>query len=110
MRRIVFLIVCLSMIMGTIVCAYANDMPRYQYAERVKATISSSGNTVHCISKLTGKNGVTTSVTGTMTLQKRSGGAWSKVKTWSGESNGSNLTISKNKNVTSGTYRVKAVL
>lgn len=81
---------------------------RYVTIDAPYSSISVSGSTASCYSKLTAKKSVALKIK--MTLQKKSGTTWSNVQSWSASKNGTSLTLSKTKSVASGgTYRLKVV-
>lgn len=70
------------------------------------ASLTISGSTANCYSKLTAQKSSSLKIK--MTLQKKSGSTWSNVQSWSTSKTGTSLTLSKTKTVTSGgTYRLK---
>jgi hypothetical protein len=86
--------------------------PFFAYTSSTATTLSISNSGVATAgARLTGYPGITTQVRITMTLQKRGflGLTWSDEVTWSQTFNSHSGTLSRQHNVGSGTYRVKAV-
>lgn len=73
------------------------------------ASLAISGSTATCAGTGSAYASLASSVKLTMTLQKCSGGSWSKVSSWSTTANSSTAAISKTATISSGTYRVKIV-
>ncbi len=88
-----------------------DDPIPYQYATYAKAFCSVSGGTATCRTKVTGSAGVT-KIVATQTLQRKSGGSWSNLQTWSPDTvYGSTFNVSHTKSVSSGYYyRTKATV
>lgn len=86
-----------------------DDPSPYQYTAFANAYCSISGGTATCRTKVTGNSGVT-KIVATQTLQRKSGGNWTNVKTWSADIvNGGSFNVSHTKVVSSGySYRTKA--
>jgi len=83
----------------------------YTHSTNTILSIPSSG-TATAYASLQGYQGITTKVEITMTLQKKGGLFnlfWNDVTTWSQSFNSHSGTLSKQHNVSSGTYRVKAI-
>ena len=72
----------------------------------VRTTLAISSNTSLSKVKVVGKSG-TTKIYIEMTLQKKSGGSWGTVQTWSDTKKAKSFSLSKNKTIKKGTYRVK---
>ena len=83
-------------------------MPLYNYVTSTNTTLSISGTTATCYTKIQGISGTTTLVKITMTLQKKSWFTWNDVETWKLSSNTYKGSLNKNRTIESGTYRVKA--
>lgn len=83
--------------------------PRWSYTDMtyVALRITSSG-TATCLADVEGYDGTTTKIHIKMTLQKYTVLWWSKVETWETTINDFCGFLSKNTQVGSGTYRVKA--
>ena len=85
-----------------------DDPSPYQYTSSAYATCSVSAGTARSGAVIYGNAGVTKIVV-TYTLQKKSGGSWSNVKSWSKTVNARNFNASSTKAVSSGySYRTKA--
>lgn len=84
--------------------------PRYNYTLSHVEDLLLTGGQASCKSTLTGKNGTTTKIEITMTLQKKALLWWESEGTWSGTYNTyyGTLRITKAA-VESGTYRIKTV-
>lgn len=80
---------------------------RYKYTSFAEANLSIGNKTANVWVTIRGN---TTKIEGTAYLQKRKSGTWTTIKKWTKSADGSTLTISKTKKVTSGKYRVKGVL
>lgn len=80
----------------------------YQYVSSAYATCSVSSGTARSGAVVYGNAGVTKIVV-TYTLQRRSGGSWSNVQSWSKTVNARNFNSSSTKAVSGGySYRTKA--
>ena len=79
------------------------------YNRSCTSSISISGNTATCQSKVIGYNGETTKISFSQALQKKnSSGSWSTVKSWGKTVNDFSYTYSnKYSGLAKGTYRVK---
>ena len=88
----------------------APEMPAYTYVDDVTPSLSISKGTAAAKVVVRDRNGDTTRITCTMTLQKYSGGSWINVKSWTKTTASNTLTISGTKSVNKGRYRVKAVV
>jgi len=86
---------------------------RFSYTNSTATTLSISSSGVSTsTARLNGYQGTTTKVDITMTLQRKGGLFnlfWNDVTTWSQTFNSHSGTLSRTYNVSSGTYRVKAV-
>lgn len=81
--------------------------PQYINIRKVDAFLNISGGTAECKGVISATSGKTCSVT--VSLQKKSGGSWVKVKSWTGSGTGS-CSAKGSCSVSKGvTYRVKAV-
>ena len=87
--------------------------PSWAYISDTTTTLSISGSGVAtCTAKITGYSGTTTKVQITVTLQKKGGFLnlfWTDVTQWSQTFDNYYGTLSKSYNVSSGTYRIRAV-
>lgn len=119
MKKIVSLLAAAAMLFSCGVCACADDTDtnygdqislQYSYTQKVYSGISKSGNTVSCQSRVTGISGITTKITITQEIQKKSGTSWSSI-------NGRGTTVFTSyanfsysySNLASGAYRVKTI-
>lgn len=81
---------------------------RYEDTRRIRATLSLSGNIATCSGYVIPLDEQDCSIT--VTLYKKSGSDWEKVKSWSDSaSNGAKASVSKTKAVSRGTYKVVSV-
>ena len=115
MKRAVSIVLTCLMLVACALPVFAEDEQvdeqsitdvRYSTIDTPYASLSISGSTASCYSKLTAKRSVSLKIK--MTLQKKSGSTWSNVQSWSASKTGTSLTLSKTKSVTSGSsYRLK---
>lgn len=82
--------------------------PQYTYTDSCKASLSISGGTAYCSTKVSGKS-TATKIQITMTLQKKTLLWWSDKSEWTTTVNSSTALFEKTASTGSGTYRVKAV-
>lgn len=79
----------------------------YQYTSSASSTLTISGSTAYCESKLTGLSSVT-SISGTQYLEKKVLWWRDTVAEWNASTNGTRLSMSNSKsNISSGTYRLR---
>ena len=83
--------------------------PYYEYTSYNKANLDISGGQATCESTISGYSGITTKVTITMYLEKKTLWWWSTQASWTGTFNSYRGALSKNYAVGGGTYRVRAV-
>lgn len=83
---------------------------RYKFIERVSVGLSIKGGTAKVTTDAKDVDGDTTSMSFTVTLQKKSGDSWKKVSGWSKSTQSNVLSLSKTKAVSKGKYRVKSVV
>lgn len=81
------------------------------YTKSTATTLAVSSGQASASARFTGYPGTTTKVSITMTLQKKGllGLWWSDESSWTETFNYYNATMNRSANVSSGTYRVKAV-
>ena len=78
----------------------------YTIISSIDASYSQSNTTGTCYASMRAAGASSVSIT--MTLQKKSGGTYSNVKTWTASANGTSTSIRKTKAISSGsTYRLK---
>lgn len=128
-KKIVGLITAITMIIGTGVTSFAEDLTATEavtnrqtegnFSEIIPFAVNNStqfvtlsistNNIAYTKCTIVGIVGVTkTSITAT--LQKKSGNTWTTVKTWSVTKNAKNATLEKTQKVADkGTYRMKVV-
>lgn len=82
----------------------------YQHIDSIKTSLSISGGTAHIDVTVLGIINHTTKIVVAVTLQKKTGGQWTNVKTWNQTSNSYMLRLNKTKAVSRGTYRIKNVV
>ena len=85
--------------------------PFWYTADTITVLSISSTGVATGTAKITGYSGTTTKVTITMTLQKKGGFLnlfWNDVVTWTQTFNNYKGALSKNYNVSGGTYRIRA--
>lgn len=113
MKRIlsVIFVFIVSVTMLTISVSAAEVGIKTLYTNSFSSTLTVSGTTATCKSKLNGYNGVTTKIVISQTLQKKnSSGNWTNVKTSSTTINSFVGSLTKSySGLSSGTYRVKSV-
>ncbi len=118
-KRLIGALLCLTMILSGTVMAFAAELDEpvtedpvdeYQYGYSPKAYLSISNGTASFYASIKGYKDVATKLTGTIYLQRYSGGKWTNVKSTEGSTNSLSLTISCTKgNCANGTYRTHAV-
>ncbi|MBE5765716.1 MAG: hypothetical protein E7335_00870 [Clostridiales bacterium] len=89
--------------------AMAEDgiMPLYDYVGAIGAGLSISGSTAYCSGDVF-LNRIPSSLSMTLTLQKKNGDSWDSFASWSDSViGGTDLEMSESCTVSSGTYRVK---
>ena len=108
------LVFAMALALSSIAFATDFDTPEPGIVEEEPYTIistcdtrySQSGNTANCSASISATGASSVSIT--MTLQKKSGGTYSNVKTWTASANGTSTSIRKTKAISSGsTYRLK---
>lgn len=83
--------------------------PRWSYTDMTYVTVKIASNgTATCLADIEGYDGITTKIHIKMTLQKYTFLWWSKVETWETTINDFYGYLSRQTQVGSGTYRVKA--
>ncbi len=83
--------------------------PRWSYTNLTYVTVKiTSDGTATCLADIEGYDGITTKIYIKMTLQKYTFLWWSKVETWETTINDFYGFLSRQTQVGSGTYRVKA--
>lgn len=117
MKKLFSLLVAAVMMMCFSVSAFAlfEDKPvipvepdePYMYTQAISSTLSISGNTATCVSRVTGKPGQVSLISITQYLQKKNGSDWTTVATWT-KSYPPNTAVYINtkSGLSSGTYRV----
>ena len=84
------------------------ELFRYEETRRVRATLSLSGNIATCSGYVIPSGDQDCSIT--VTLYKKSGSDWEKVKSWSDSAaDGAKASVSKTRTVSRGTYKVVSV-
>lgn len=82
--------------------------PMYNYVSSHSESVNVSGGTATCKASITGYSGTTTKLVIEMTLQKKAGlFSWDDVETWKTSILSHQLSSTKTKAVSSGTYRIK---
>ena len=107
-RLCVLLTIFMAMLMfiGVTVCAVE---ARYAYTTSVTSTLTISNGTAYCKSSAKG-NSTVTKIDGIQYLEKKNGDKWEVIDSWSDSLSRNSLNMSNSKdNISSGTYRVKAV-
>lgn len=86
--------------------------PFFSYTSSCGSSLSISNGSASCFSMLSGYNGITTQIVISHTLQKKnSSGNWEFYAGWQSTTQGHIAALSSTQNnLTSGTYRVEAVL
>lgn len=119
-RRTKILLVAMTMssvlMSGMPVRAYENNAKldsgielQYVNLEEGSAELSIAGGNANCRTYAACKKAKSISIT--MTLQKASGGTWTKIATWTGSKNATSYKFEKTKiNISKGKYRVKAII
>ena len=118
LKNVLIVVVALIMTLSMSVMAFAeeveppvdpgDDPTPYQYVSSAYATCSVSAGTARSGAVVYGNAGVT-KIAVTYTLQRKSGGSWSNVKSWSKTVNARTFNESSTKAVSSGySYRTKA--
>ena len=82
-------------------------MPRFEYTNTTKTSLSISNGVATSTTTLTGYSGTTTKIVIKMMLQKKTLLWWSTQETWTTTINNFQGGLSKTASVGSGTYRVK---
>ena len=97
-KRIIALAVALMLLCISSVSAFAQPMPRWVNANRAEATISITGTSARCITRIAGNPG-TTSIEGDMVLEDENGNI---VKSWTFSSSGTSINMTKTATVKKG--------
>lgn len=86
------------------------DRPTYSYTSDCSSSLSISGSTATCESKLLGYSGTTTKIVVKQILQKNNSGRWEDICSWTHTSYTFFASVTNYKySLTSGTYRLKSV-
>lgn len=113
LKKILALLMCVVLMCGMTMAVSAESsenqvQPRYSYTNTISATLRNSNGKALCIGDVNGYRDITTKITLTVTLQKRTLLLfWTTEKEWTTTVNDFMSTISKTVSVDSGTYRVK---
>lgn len=112
MKRIVSLFIVFTV--ASVMLTFGAGALGYQidnlYTNSYSSSLTVSGDSATCKSKLNGYSGVTTKIVITQSLQKKSSGSWSTVKTSSTTIFNFAGTLKKTySGLSKGTYRVKSV-
>ncbi len=88
---------------------YEEAAPCYENILNAQVSLTITDNNATCYAKVTSQS--TQDMKITLTLQKKSGTSWTTVTSWSTSKSSAKIcSLSKTKSVSSGSYRVKAVL
>lgn len=82
--------------------------PRYANIKSAVVVLGKNGKKLMPTVNVTSHKVMNISVT--MYLEKNSGGGWTSINSWSASKTGGSCSLSKTQTVTSGIYRVKAVI
>ena len=120
MKKFMALLISFVMTCGCSIAAYAEPQTSspvdseftedYKYTLNISNSMSISNKTASCMSTVMGSSSKATKIVVTQTLEKKSGGSWTRVTSWTKTFNTYAAIYSTSKSsLSSGTYRLKTV-
>lgn len=116
MKKLFSLLLAAVMMFCFSISAYAVDQEPpepvdpdepYMYTQSISSSLSISGTTATCVSRVNGIPGQVTLITITQYLQKKNGSSWTTVSSWTKSyPPNSAVYINTKSGLSSGTYRV----